>query len=61
MVKMKEATSGGKKRGIEQVIEDEVVTADDSVKENENKDAAIQKDVETQEAEVGSEVCNYSI
>lgn len=60
MAKMKEATSGGKKRGIEQVLEDQVVTGDDSVKENENDDVAIKKDVETQEAEVNSEVYNYS-
>lgn len=57
---MKEATSGGKKRGIEQVLEDQVVTGDDSVKKNENDDVAIKKDVETQEAEVNSEVCSYS-
>lgn len=59
MVKMKEATSGGKKRGIEQVIENEVVAGDGSVKENENGNVTIKKEVETQEAEVNSEVCNY--
>lgn len=58
MAKMKEATSGGKKRGIEQVIEDKIIPSDSIKKEKE--DAVIQKDVEVKKAEVVSEVCNYS-
>jgi len=51
---MKEATSGGKKRGIDEVNESIVAASDDTIKENDNE--VILKE-ETQETITDSEVC----
>lgn len=54
MTKMKEATSGGKKRSIDQVTEEEVVTKEEDgfvIKEEKNDGSA------TQETPIKTEVC----
>lgn len=53
MTKMKDATSGGKKRGIEEVREKVVITDDDIIKANDN---LADNNTECQEV-TDSEVC----
>lgn len=60
MTKMKEATSGGKKRGIDQVIEkDDTAKKGEVVVKEEKVCAAVSTtNAESEKVDIDSEVCN---
>lgn len=60
MTKMKEATSGGKKRGIDQVIEkdDTAKKGEVAVKEKKVNAAVCSTNAESEKVDIDSEVCN---
>lgn len=57
MTKMKDATSGAKKRGIEQVLEEEVNKDENLAKDGDDASVVNNEDVKTQDTETDSEVC----